>query len=255
MGDDLNTEHEEIADLLPAYALWAVTDDERARVEAHLLTCDRCRREVVGLRGLAYHLPLAVDEREPPARLRQHLLTAAQAEDDHRPVAVERRELPTPLPVRRRFQPSVLAASVLVLLSLGLGAWNVSLQGRLAEQQQQIATLQARPAVTLFPVVATAAAPGVSGEVVYLPQQQTAFLSVDNLPALPAGQAYQMWYIQDGRPVSAGLLPTGPNQAAARLPVDLGRTQAIAVSREPAAGSVAPTGPVVLQAPLTTGNA
>jgi anti-sigma-K factor RskA len=102
----------------------------------------------------------------------------------------------------------------------------------------------------------TADAPGVTGQVVYLPQQNTAFLSIDNLPPPPAGRAYQVWYIQTGQaPVDAGLLPTEPSQIATRLQVDLSRYQAIAVSQEPRGGSRQPTGPVVLQAPLTTGNA
>ena len=59
-----------------------------------------------------------------------------------------------------------------------------------------------------------------------------------NLPELPVGQTYQLWYIDNGVPVSSGLLGRSPKVSAfgARLDVD-----AIAISVEPASGSVSPT--------------
>ena len=38
--------HDEVAELLGAYALDAVDPDEAARVEEHLPTCPRCREEL-----------------------------------------------------------------------------------------------------------------------------------------------------------------------------------------------------------------
>jgi anti-sigma factor RsiW len=48
--------HAEVEELLGAYALDAVDDDERAAVEAHLATCPRCRAEVDAHREVAAHL-------------------------------------------------------------------------------------------------------------------------------------------------------------------------------------------------------
>lgn len=50
--------HDPIEELLGAYALNAVDDDERGAVEAHLLTCPRCRAEVDSHREVASHLAL-----------------------------------------------------------------------------------------------------------------------------------------------------------------------------------------------------
>lgn len=249
---------EEVADLLPAYALGVVSAEERARVEAHLAQDPASREELASLAAVVAHLPLLAEEREPPARLRQRLIAAAT-------------ELVTP-PAhasshsvrhwRRRPRPAVLAASVLLLVSLGLAGWNVALQGQLADQQRlagqlqtQLAALQAQPRVTIYTISGTRDAPNAYGEVVYLGAQRTAFLTVQNLPAPPAGRAYQVWYIQNGRPIDAGLLATPGDQVATRLQADLGQYQALAVSLEPSGGSPQPTGPIVLQAPLQTGNA
>jgi anti-sigma factor RsiW len=50
--------HDPIEELLGAYALHAIDDDERAMVEAHLATCPRCRAEVDSHREVAAHLAL-----------------------------------------------------------------------------------------------------------------------------------------------------------------------------------------------------
>jgi anti-sigma-K factor RskA len=255
-GQQSDAADDDVADLLPAYALGVLSPAERARVEAHLARDPTSRQELVGFATVVAHLPLLAEERDPPARLRQRLITAATA-DLAAPAGRGgvRRWL-------RRPRPSVLAASILLLVSLGLAGWNVALQGQLADQQRlagqlrtQIAALQAQPRVTIYTIGGTPAAPNARGEVVYLGEQHTAFLTVQNLPAPPAGRAYQVWYIQDGRPIDAGLLAAPGDQVATRLQADLGQYQALAVSLEPSGGSPQPTGPIVLQAPLQPGNA
>jgi anti-sigma-K factor RskA len=300
MGDtdqsdaDQPAEADAIAELLPAYALGVLSEAERARVEAYLRDDESGRREVAGFEAVAAQLALLADEREPPAGLRQRLVAAAEAElapvATPGPAAVAPAPAepapPTPLPLARRFRPSVLAAGLLLLLSLGLGAWNIALrgqvdterrlndqlQGQLAaqtsqtsqllsqvqQQQVQIAALQAQPRATIYTISGTPDAPNASGQLVYLPGNQTAFLSVQNLPAAPAGRTYQVWFVPPGqqpKPIDAGLLGTTDPNEAARLQADLGQYQAVAVSLEPAGGSPQPTGPVVLLAPLGAGNA
>jgi anti-sigma-K factor RskA len=81
-------------------------------------------------------------------------------------------------------------------------------------------------------------------------------VSTVNPRAAPAGRSFELWMLPDGgNPVSLGLLPEmGAGQlslSAAQLGV-LMRTMTLAVSVEPLGGSPtgAPTGPVILQAPL-----
>src|SRR3954468_13451869 len=47
---------DEFTELLGAYALDAIDDDEREAIEAHLLTCPRCRAEVAEHREVAAFL-------------------------------------------------------------------------------------------------------------------------------------------------------------------------------------------------------
>jgi hypothetical protein len=70
-------------------------------------------------------------------------------------------------------------------------------------------------------------------------------LIASNLPALAPGRIYSMWVIPKGQaPRPAGLFRPDANGSAVHLqsgPVDLGATQAFAITDEPESGSPAPT--------------
>jgi len=90
-----------------------------------------------------------------------------------------------------------------------------------------------------------------SAVVVWNPDQQNGVLQFERLPALPANQDYQMWVIdpKQPQPVSAGLVPKSTDQER-RITFwptkSVSGTPKFAVSIEPAGGSVAPRGQIVL---------
>ncbi len=83
-------------------------------------------------------------------------------------------------------------------------------------------------------------------------------LHVHNVHDLPPGKAHELWALPEngGAPVSLGLMPHTGDQhrvLSATQRAALGGSRQIAVSLEPAGGSPtgAPTGPVLLVAPLS----
>ena len=82
-------------------------------------------------------------------------------------------------------------------------------------------------------------------------------LHVQNVYELPAGKAHELWALPEGgAPVSLGLLPRAGEQHRVLSPAQqaaLAGSKQIAVSLEPEGGSPtgAPTGPVLLVAPLS----
>ena len=72
------TEHDEVSQLLGAYALDSCTRHESAAIEAHGTTCAACATEISRLRDAAGWLAVATG-REPPAPLRTRVLDAARA--------------------------------------------------------------------------------------------------------------------------------------------------------------------------------
>jgi anti-sigma-K factor RskA len=67
----------------------------------------------------------------------------------------------------------------------------------------------------------------------------TGYLLVDDLPVLPEGETYQLWKLGGPAPVSMGTVGDGEASVAA-VGVPAGTSQ-LAISVEPAGGSVAPT--------------
>lgn len=70
-----------------------------------------------------------------------------------------------------------------------------------------------------------------------------AYLAMQKLPMPPAGMQYQMWYIQDGKPVSMGVID---NEMVAtgrvtKLPMQVMASQAFAISLEKEGGNATPT--------------
>ena len=74
------------------------------------------------------------------------------------------------------------------------------------------------------------------------------YLAMKKLPMPEEGKQYQMWVIQDGKPVSMGVIPNSivESGAMARLPMEVTNGQAFAISLEKEGGNPSPTQVMVL---------
>ena len=107
-----------------------------------------------------------------------------------------------------------------------------------------------RPDVATVAISGTSDAPGVTGRMVYVPDEDTAIVNLSNLPPLPADEAYQLWVLRDGRAISAGLFEqTGP-AAARRVVTGVAGADALAVTAQPRSNRTTPEGPILVNAPL-----
>ena len=74
-----------------------------------------------------------------------------------------------------------------------------------------------------------------------------------NLPPVPPGRIYQVWFISGQTPVSAGLIMPGAGgqlDAILDVPVDIQAPAVMAVTVEPAGGVPAPTSEPFLVGPV-----
>ena len=92
--------------------------------------------------------------------------------------------------------------------------------------------------------------PGISGSVLYVPDEDTAVVNLSDLPPLEPGDAYQLWIIKDGTPTSAGLFESTGPAAARTVATGLQDADALAVTAQPATSRSAPEGPILVQAAL-----
>jgi anti-sigma-K factor RskA len=216
-----------------AYALDAVDDVERREFEDHLAGCEACLAEVASFRETAA-LVATTEAVTPPASLRTDVLSAIS---QVRPLPPEPSQTPSPTPtdelaVRRRRLPVILAAAAVVLLAVGAVIWHPWQQDSSSAVDQ---VLQASDAVrTTQPLEG-----GGELTLVRSASLDRAVMLGKDVPEPASGKTYQLWLQQDGKMVTAGLMPDATKPTV--LSGDVGTATAAAVSVEPDGGSPEPT--------------
>jgi anti-sigma-K factor RskA len=209
----MSTAHtDEMRELAALYALDAVDATECAMVRAHIQSCDVCRREyadaMVAASGLAASVAIA-----PPPELRAIVLAAAAEQPRSKNVVSIFR--------RKRFYAAIVAiaaaiAALFVFHTPSGSTW----------------PLACLPSPTACSVTGRVVAAGGVLRV-----------ETNGLAALPSGKVYQAWIIQPGgRPVpEPTFVPDAGGRASVEVPSDQPKGTLIAVTIEPAGGSLAPT--------------
>jgi anti-sigma-K factor RskA len=220
----------DIDELAAAYALGSVEPDEERVISQHLETCHAQHAEAHELVAAASALPLAVEPLSPAPALRARLMTTiAETPQDHLPVA--RRVLPPAVakaPSRPWWRltplPAGLAAVGLAAV-IGLGAWNVNLNQRLANRD---AALRAVASADVAHAVS-----GSAGSGWVLETDGRAIFLADALAELPADRIYELWLIgPDGDPVDVGTVASTDGLTLVELERELGPATTFAVTIE-----------------------
>ena len=255
-----STQCTEIADLSAAIALGAAEPGDLERVEQHAEECPRCATQLREFREVAALLGSAVPQVDPPARLRNRVLLAAQrTPQESRPG--------TPAPVRvapRRFawprlrpSPAWAVAAASMLVSVFALAWVATLQGQVADLREDAAAQRER-AVRYDQVVQVLASPQLAvrsltpaqqavhsyGTVYLDPNSRTGMLTARGLPPIPQGHVWQLWFVRGSERISGGLLwpdRMGNGYTLIQVPPDVQSFDQMGVTEEPGTGSAWPT--------------
>jgi anti-sigma-K factor RskA len=244
-------------DLVEDYALDLLSGAERAAFEARLATDPALRKELAAtteaLASLAFSMPVV-----PEPRLKDRVMARVTASA---PARDEKKALPFVAPVRRSRAPiwlgAALAASLLLVAKLSSDLRNarqdwlmarstMTASERAVAQRDSLIAQLTDPSVELVTMAATGAArPAVKA---YLNRtRRTMLLSAASLEPPSAGQAYQLWFIVDGKPVpSVTFRPDSTGRALLRdVAMPAGEVSATAITREPEGGSTTPTMPIL----------
>jgi anti-sigma-K factor RskA len=256
---------------LALYAMGALSPDEAAPVEAHLLVCARCKEEVrqstLALAAYAQTTP----EVELPVGAKERFMARLESTPQTAPAPQKAVPAANQQTFWQQFfgtggarWSTALAASLAVLL-LGVGLDDLqksallpplrkqAQQGelssaKLSELMELLTSPQAKR-VVLRPGPVTAPPP--EGRVVYAARTGKLLLTASNLHPLPAGKTYELWILQPGgkAPLPAGtFVPDSSGNATmilADAPAGLA-VQGFGVTIENAGGSQTPTLPIVL---------
>jgi anti-sigma-K factor RskA len=231
---------ERFDDLKEAYALGALSEEERQEIEEYLRTHPELRAEVDDLESVANLLALAPQEYEPSPELRRDLMSRISSSPDATPAAPSPRQAE----LWRFFGPGGLAAAAaLALVVLGMFAWNASLQ-----EENQALQGELQDQRTTYALQGTGTAQQVRGELVRIGDQR-AVLVAEDLPSPPEGETYQAWILREDVPEPAGLFePNEAGVAAATIEGSLEDADTVAVTAEPSGGSSSPTSDPLLTA-------
>ena len=225
-----------------AFALGALSPQERDAYRGHLATCRLCRELVGEFQTVADLLPETIEEEPASPEFKDRILAQARRELEGRPGEAPARALEgRPARVGWRWPgwmtPVPLGVTVvLVLVIAGLIAWNVNLQVGGGEElrREQLDLIEAIAAgAPVTRLSGTETAPGASGTLVQAPEEGKAFLLVRNMPTLGPNEEFHVWRIVEGVPsdVASFVLPDDTEQLVT-LPVDFAGADTFGLSIE-----------------------
>ncbi|MDX1501787.1 MAG: anti-sigma factor [Thermoanaerobaculia bacterium] len=255
--------HGDLLDRIPAYALGALDGEELRELETHLdAGCAECDAELLAATADLERLAETVEPVEPSEVTRGRLL---------RQVGEERARVG-----RRGFWRAAATVAALGLIALA-GSQHFALRGQLAQLQADreatslrlaqvreeldaaraevrslrlAASIVGSPGRRTVRLAGLDPAPEAAGQTFVDPAGGRAVFYASNLAPAEPGTTYQLWFIADGRPVSAGIFDVDEEGSAVVLVEKTVPADSIdlwAVTIEPAGGVPQPTGAMVLK--------
>ncbi|HET6173840.1 MAG TPA: anti-sigma factor [Gaiellales bacterium] len=230
---------DDVAALISAHALGALEPDQADLAEQHIAASDECRRAYEDALETAAALALAVADSEPPADLRERILTAARAE--RAPAAAP---VATSAAPRRRLglagllTPSagfavVGVAAAIVFALVAVSQHNSASSAR--DRQAALVSILSAPDARVVPLASTAG--GSAGGRVIVSRGRAALVS--SLKSPPPGHTYQAWGLRPGGAAPVPL-PTFSRNGVLILN-DVGTYDGVGVTVEPSGGSQRPS--------------
>ena len=270
-NSDNASERRHVSGLLAAYALRALEPDEARAVARHLEACATCRAELEQHKIVTALLPWGATPLATPLRARAGLLARIDAlgrADHAHPnglVALGRPRAPRAnRGLGERLWPSRrvwIAAVPAALIALLLGVNALFMQGRINDQQNQIAALEAdkgkafqvflaeSPQRSVSELAGTSALPQARGRLFIDRQVNSGILLAVNLRSVTDGAAYVAWLHRPGAYERVGVLELDSLNRS-QLNIDPAQTldvyDSFVVTLEADPTVAAPAGPVIL---------
>lgn len=218
--------HDEVRELIAPYVLGSLPPEEVSFVRAHILSCDECMAEADSYSDVAASLALSVEPASLSPGFSDRVLDAARGSE----VAA------TEPPRRGRwaFRPLTALVGTAVVLVIGMLSFSLTqTRTQLSDYQDVVSALLHSEGG--FDLTGN----GAVGRVV--PAGDGSVFVVAGMRKAPDNHTYQLWLIDGGEPVSAGIFDVEAGVALLENEHSLEGFQAAAVTIEPAGGSSEPT--------------
>jgi anti-sigma-K factor RskA len=229
---------EEVEEMLPEYALGALSAAEAAAVARHLRGCLQHAASLEGYEAVCDAWCASVPQANPPAKLRARLLARISA------------PARSPRPAGRSVRVAWALTALAAVAAIVFGVWGLSLRQQIDRQaavREQFLAISTQPDAHMIALETEAAGQPAKGVLIYSGAQ--AAIWVVGLPPLQGDQVYQCWWIDrnNQRVRGASFRPEGGSAIwLVPMPGDEGDFHAIGVTLEPNDGNLEPQGPRVM---------
>ena len=255
--------------ILELYAAGGLTQEERREVEARAANSPEIRA-ALDEACIAMEQYASLHAVAPRAGLKESILGRIESEKDANPV-LEKQHTDT-IPLYPTHKPDaspykwLFAASITLFLLTGFLSYHFYIKWQQAENRLALAiaseqlmaqnietasfrTQQLENALSILrnpdykPVKLTGveANPDANMVVYWNADEQEVYVGNIQLPAPPAGMQYQLWALDNGKPVDAGMITLEGETTYLQKMKAIGSAQAFAVTLEPEGGSINPT--------------
>lgn len=252
----------EYEDQIALYSLGLLEGEELREIRDHIAEgCDICTGLLKDSDTVFTSLPFCLDD-EPLSKDVEKLVF--DRIEDRKPLREE-----TPLfNFWKNLSPVWLSLGTAVSLALiiFLVVSNISLRNRLQLQETNLSELEAKlvkekemmkyvtnPNVDLVNLGSKMPDVDASGKLLWDKDTDRGLFLVSNIPVPEKGKTYQLWAIEDGKPVSMGVFDVdkeGKSMMEIKLMPEPARSMQFAVTLEPAGGMPQPTGEMYLYGSL-----
>lgn len=249
-------------ELCAAYVLGSLSNEEKSSFEDLLSTANAEQKQFFeDMEAIAAEMALLYPEAEPSSSLKQQLIEMAWASINTRNGSN--------IHYLSRFRYAVAASVVFMLVSIGLlfqtQNLNQNLSDQLAlvtqqetiiralesevERKEELLTILEARDVDLILMDGLEVNPTGYGKVVWDKENGQALLQVANIPSVPTAKEYQLWFVVNNQPISAGVFSVNDPEQDNFFKISefrQGGAGAFAITLEPEGGSPLPTGDMYL---------
>jgi anti-sigma-K factor RskA len=231
-------DHKQIYELLPAYALGSLDDEDAGAVSGHLAACDKCNAQFSAYQHTVALLSFGAPRVHPPEALKKKLMHKIQPQISTNAKIKGPAKRPIWEAFWHKFSPAWAIASLAIICALAVSnlmQWQTT-QMLKDETAQQMLILKMK---------GTTQAPKADGTLVIGHNRLRGVLVASDLPVPDGSYQYQLWLIKNGKPKNGGVFSVTPNGYAVVevvSPVSFLDFKSFEVTLEPAGGSLRPTG-------------
>lgn len=228
------TNHQELRDSIPAYALGIIDADEAETLSGHIASCAACQAELQAMLQTVEHLGHGAPDAQPRPELKDRLFSQIRplepADSGEKSTWWDRLFGPRPV-------LAWMSAGLIILLAVSnLLLWN------------QVRGLKGTPFESIQ-LLATDVMPNAEGMIVVSQDGRYGTLVASDLEPLSETEQYQLWLIKAGERTSGGVFSVSESGYAAFQVYShepLSDFDSFGITIEPYGGSPGPTGEKIL---------